>query len=86
MLCSIDARQVALLDGICTHAQVQLCDGALVDGTIECPKHNGRFDLQTGAPVRKPVRVPLATYDVSVVNGRLVSTLTARTLASTESE
>jgi fatty acid desaturase/nitrite reductase/ring-hydroxylating ferredoxin subunit len=86
VLCAIDAQQVALLDGICTHAQVQLCDGALVDGTIECPKHNGRFDLQTGAPVRKPVRVPLATYDVSVVNGRLVSTLTARTLASTESE
>ena len=86
VLCGLDDGNVALLDGICTHAQVHLCDGALVDGTIECPKHNGRFELTTGAPVRKPVRLPLATYEVDVVAGRLVSRLIARPLATAEPE
>ena len=86
VLCGLDDGNVALLDGICTHAQVDLCDGAIVGGAIECPKHNGRFDLKTGEPVRKPVRVPLATYDVDVVAGRLVSRLIARPLAVMETE
>ena len=45
-----------LADGLCTHAEVHLADGAIVDGQIECPKHNGRFDAATGEPTRKPVR------------------------------
>jgi nitrite reductase/ring-hydroxylating ferredoxin subunit len=47
--------------------------------TIECPKHNGRFDVRSGEPVRRPVKLPLATYDVAVVDGRVVSDLVART-------
>jgi nitrite reductase/ring-hydroxylating ferredoxin subunit len=43
--------------------------------TIECPKHNGRFDVRSGEPVRRPVKVPLATYDIALVDGRLVSDL-----------
>ena len=29
-------------DGHCTHEQVNLCDGLVMDHIIECPKHNGR--------------------------------------------
>ena len=32
------------------------------DGLIECPKHNGRFHLQDGAPARAPVCRGLSTY------------------------
>ncbi len=65
-------------DGICSHGRAHLAEGVLVDGCIECPKHNGRFDARTGEPVRRPVKVAIATYDVEVVDGRLVSDLVAR--------
>jgi len=69
----------ALTDGLCTHGQTHLADGVVLDcRTIECPKHNGRFDVRSGAPVRRPVKVPLATYEIAVVGGRLVSDLVAR--------
>jgi hypothetical protein len=34
--------------------------------------------VRSGEPVRRPVKLPLATYDVAVVDGRLVSDLVAR--------
>jgi 3-phenylpropionate/trans-cinnamate dioxygenase ferredoxin subunit len=38
---------------------------------IECPKHNGRFDIRTGAPLRAPVCVALATWPARVVDGHI---------------
>jgi fatty acid desaturase/nitrite reductase/ring-hydroxylating ferredoxin subunit len=71
--------EYALTDGLCTHGQTHLADGVVLDcRTIECPKHNGRFDVRSGDPVRRPVKVPLATYEIAVVGGRLVSDLVAR--------
>ena len=58
-------------DGLCTHEQVHLCNG-LVDGdTIECPKHNGRFNYRTGAALRAPVCIDLRRYGVRLVAGRV---------------
>ena len=78
VVCRLADGQLALADGLCTHAAVHLCDGALVDGQIECPKHNGRFDLATGEPMRKPVKIPLGVYDVDEIAGRIVTHLTVR--------
>ena len=58
-------------DGHCTHEKTLLCDGLVMDGIIECPKHNGRFDFTTGAAKGAPVCVNLATYPVKVEGGRL---------------
>lgn len=74
----LDEGEIVLADGLCTHQQVHLCDGAIVDGAIECPKHNGRFAARTGEPVRGPARVPLTTYQVEIVNGRITSKLEVR--------
>ena len=41
-------NEFAVTDGLCTHAQTHLADGHLEGGIIECPKHNGRFDVRTG--------------------------------------
>ncbi len=71
----LDDGSLTLADGYCTHQQFHLCDGALIDGEIECPKHNARFDARTGAPTRRPARTPLAVYAVDEVDGRIVSTL-----------
>ncbi|WP_380058067.1 MocE family 2Fe-2S type ferredoxin [Falsihalocynthiibacter sp. SS001] len=58
-------------DGLCTHEQVHLADGLVIDNTIDCPKHNGRFNYQTGAPLRAPVCEALKTYPARVENGRI---------------
>jgi 3-phenylpropionate/trans-cinnamate dioxygenase ferredoxin subunit len=61
--------EVFATDGLCTHEQVHLADGLVIDDTIECPKHNGRFNYRTGAPLRAPVCVALATYPARVADG-----------------
>lgn len=58
-------------DGLCTHEKVHLADGYVDGGTIECPKHNGRFDYRTGAAKGAPVCVDLRTYPVKVASGRV---------------
>ncbi len=58
-------------DGLCTHEQVHLADGLVMDHLIECPKHNGQFDYRTGEPKRAPVCDALRTYPVRVENGRV---------------
>lgn len=53
-------------DGFCTHEQQHLEDG-LVDGlVIECPLHQGRFNIATGKALSAPVCVDLATYEVEL--------------------
>jgi 3-phenylpropionate/trans-cinnamate dioxygenase ferredoxin subunit len=58
-------------DGLCTHERVHLADGLVMDDTIECPKHNGRFNYRTGAPLRAPVCVALRRHSVRVAGGRV---------------
>lgn len=59
-------------DGLCTHEQVHLADGLVMDTIIECPKHNGRFDYTTGKAKGAPVCVDLKTYPVKVEGGRVL--------------
>lgn len=49
---------------ICTHAHACMSDGYLEDGVIECPLHQARFDVRTGAVISGPTRVPLLSYPV----------------------
>lgn len=58
-------------DGLCTHESVHLADGLVMDYTIECPKHNGRFDYRTGAAKGAPVCINLKTYKTKVENGNV---------------
>lgn len=63
--------EVFATDGLCTHEQVHLADGLVLDDTIECPKHNGRFNYKTGAALRTPACVNLATYPARIEGGRI---------------
>lgn len=56
-------------DGFCTHESVHLSGGFVMDGIVECPKHNGRFDYRTGQAKGAPVCVNLKTYPVKVQDG-----------------
>jgi len=59
-------------DGLCTHEQVHLADGLVMDYIIECPKHNGRFDYRTGEAKGAPVCVDLNTYPAKIEDGRVL--------------
>ena len=59
-------------DGLCTHEQVHLSDGLVIDFEIECPKHNGLFDYRTGNAKRAPVCVDLQCYSTKVESGRVL--------------
>jgi 3-phenylpropionate/trans-cinnamate dioxygenase ferredoxin component len=49
---------------MCTHGKALLSEGFLEDGCIECPLHQGRFDVRTGKAMCAPVTVDLRTYGV----------------------
>ena len=63
-------------DGLCSHEQVHLAGGLVMDHTIECPKHNGQFDYRTGEAKRAPVCVNLKTYKTEVRDGRVLIEIT----------
>lgn len=42
------AGAVYAIDGICTHEGGPLGEGALQDGWLVCPWHEGRYDYKTG--------------------------------------
>ena len=72
VLACLDDRSCVLVDRMCTHGNADLSEGLVIDGEIECPKHNGRFDLRTGQPTRKPVSEPLTVRVVEIRSGRMV--------------
>jgi 3-phenylpropionate/trans-cinnamate dioxygenase ferredoxin subunit len=58
-------------DGHCTHERTLLCDGLVMDGTIECPKHNGVFSLIDGMALGAPVLVDLKMFPIRVEGGEI---------------
>ena len=57
---------------LCTHDNGTLSDGTLIDGEIECPRHGGRFNLQTGAATQMPAMFPIKTFPVKVEAGNVL--------------
>jgi MocE subfamily Rieske [2Fe-2S] domain protein len=64
-------RNLYATDGMCTHGNTHLADGLVKGGIIECPKHNGRFNLIDGSPARPPICIGLVTYPLEERSGRL---------------
>jgi Na+-transporting NADH:ubiquinone oxidoreductase subunit F len=64
-------------DGLCTHANAHLAGGFVKGRLIECPKHNGRFDITDGSPQRKPACVGLGTYRAREHDGKIFLNLTS---------
>jgi naphthalene 1,2-dioxygenase ferredoxin component len=60
---------IYVTDNLCTHGNARLCDGFLEGFEIECPMHQGRFDIRTGTPLCAPLVQPLACYPVKIENG-----------------
>jgi 3-phenylpropionate/trans-cinnamate dioxygenase ferredoxin subunit len=56
-------------DGLCTHEEETLADGVVIGEIIECPRHQGRFDIRSGKAKGAPVCVDLRTYPTRVDEG-----------------
>ncbi|MDN0074331.1 non-heme iron oxygenase ferredoxin subunit [Crenobacter sp. SG2303] len=61
--------QVFASDNICTHGHARLCDGFLDGHEIECPLHQGKFDIRSGKALCEPLTEDLRTYPVKVEEG-----------------
>lgn len=55
----------------CSHGEASLCDGIVEGGEVECPWHNGRFDIKTGTPTGYPAVTPIRVYRTKVVDGEV---------------
>lgn len=71
----VDGREIALYqvagevfatDNRCTHGNALLSEGFLMDYCIECPLHQGQFDVRTGETLCAPVTDPIRTYPARV--------------------
>jgi 3-phenylpropionate/trans-cinnamate dioxygenase ferredoxin subunit len=66
----------------CTHELAYLSDGIVVDCVVECPFHQGRFDVRDGRPLGAPVWVPLKTFPVKIENGNVYVKVTSEAVES----
>lgn len=62
-------------DGLCTHEDIHLADGLVVETTIECPKHASVFDVATGEVDSPPACENLRTYPTKVEGDRVMVNL-----------
>ena len=56
-------------DNICTHGHARLCDGFLDGYGIECPLHQGKFDVRTGRALCGPLTTDIRSYPVKIEDG-----------------
>ncbi|RYX95992.1 MAG: non-heme iron oxygenase ferredoxin subunit [Comamonadaceae bacterium] len=77
---TVDGRDIAFYgtgegifatDNICTHGHARLCDGFLDGYEIECPLHQGKFDVRDGRATCAPITVDVKSYPVKVEGGRV---------------
>src|SRR5580704_12051013 len=60
-----------VLDDLCTHGPGSLSEGYIDGDVVECNFHNGQFNIRTGEVVSPPCMVPVKTYPVTVIDGRV---------------
>ena len=51
---------------VCSHAYALLSDGWLDGHLIECPLHNGQFDVRTGQGQGAPITTDIRAYKTRV--------------------
>lgn len=51
---------------LCSHAFGMLQEGELHSYEIQCPIHEGRFDIRTGEVTQEPPEEPIPTYSVHI--------------------
>ncbi|MEO0318899.1 MAG: hypothetical protein RL404_2576 [Pseudomonadota bacterium] len=63
--------EIYATDNICTHGNARLCDGFLEGHEIECPLHQGKFDIRNGKAMCAPLTEDVRTYPVRIEGSRV---------------
>lgn len=58
-------------DDACTHGPGSLSEGEIDGEIVECNFHQGAFHIPTGRVEAPPCMIPLRTYVVQVVDGKV---------------
>jgi p-cumate 2,3-dioxygenase ferredoxin component len=66
----VDAAIYATAD-MCTHGGASLLEGIINGKIVERTFHFGTFDVTTGEPTGMPCEIPLKTYPVAIVDGKV---------------
>ena len=68
---------VYAIGDVCSHGNASLSGGEVWcdERELECPKHGSTFSLLTGVPSVLPATQPVPVFDASVVDGRVVVTV-----------
>ena len=59
-------------DNICSHQMALLSEGSVDGEYVECPLHQGRFHIPTGAPQGVPVTEPIKVFPTKVEGEKLL--------------
>jgi naphthalene 1,2-dioxygenase system ferredoxin subunit len=70
-LFNVDGRFHAI-DDRCSHGDASLADGWLDGCEIECPLHQGRFDVTNGRATAAPCVVDVASHPIRIEGGRIL--------------
>ncbi|WP_299669291.1 non-heme iron oxygenase ferredoxin subunit [uncultured Ruegeria sp.] len=54
---------------LCNHGGADLCDGYFDGHVIECPLHQGAFDVRDGKPVSAPATRAMRVFETRVQDG-----------------
>jgi biphenyl 2,3-dioxygenase ferredoxin component len=65
------AGEFCVTDDLCTHGPGSLSEGYIDGDIVECNFHNGQFNIRTGEVISPPCMVPVKTYPVAVIEGRV---------------
>lgn len=59
-------------DNLCTHGAARMSDGFLEGHEIECPLHQGKFNVCTGKALCAPLTQDIKTYPVKIERNRVL--------------
>ncbi|MEY4675646.1 MAG: naphthalene 1,2-dioxygenase system ferredoxin subunit [Pseudomonadota bacterium] len=78
---TVNGQEIALYEvegdifatsNLCTHGAARMSDGFLEGREIECPLHQGKFDVCTGKAMCAPLTEDIRTYPIRIENNRVL--------------
>lgn len=64
--------EIFATDNLCTHGAARMSNGFLEGNEIECPLHQGRFNVCTGKAMCAPLTDDIRIYPVRIENKRVL--------------
>lgn len=70
VICNVEG-EIYAFQGMCSHEDLPLDGGEVIDGILTCDWHGATFDACTGSPLGLPATRRLKAFDTTVRDGRI---------------